>query len=107
MQAPLMHINIRGKEVKKAAHSCLILCSFRSGGGRMGQVVSGDQNSHPKSASTVIIHTHTHRHRFVQQAFVGKLASACAQHSSTMCVTQREVSLKSDAGPLRCKCSSC
>jgi hypothetical protein len=57
-----MHNNTLGKEVKKAAHSNLILCSFRSGGGRMGQVVSGDQNSHPKSASTVIINTHTHTH---------------------------------------------
>jgi hypothetical protein len=77
-----IHINIRGKEVEKAAHSYLFLFSFRSGGSRMGQVVSGDENSHPKSASTAI--THTDYHGFLQQVLLGKPASASVQVSSVI-----------------------
>jgi hypothetical protein len=73
-KALLKHINIRGEEVKKGAFMSfsLSLCPFRSGGDRTGQVVSGDENSHPKSASPAITHTHTHTHTLIATALYSK-----------------------------------
>lgn len=65
----------------------------------------------PEFSPEVCKHRHykhnTHRHRFLQQAFLGKPASACVQHSSTMPVIQREANLKFGTRLLRYKCSSC